>query len=101
MTRRAKGFGCAVRLIVIGVPTVDDAMERVAARVTKGGHDVRESDVRRRWPIAHMNLARAVPMVDEVLVLSNSGYGAKPVVVAVAKAGEARPPFSIRTRSRQ
>jgi hypothetical protein len=29
-----------------------------------------------------------LPMVDEVLVLSNSGYGAKPAVVAVAKAGE-------------
>jgi predicted ABC-type ATPase len=71
-----------------GVPTVEDAIERVVARVTKGGHDVRESDIRRRWPIAHTNLTRAVPMVDEVLVLSNSGYGAKPAVVAVAKAGE-------------
>jgi len=88
LIRRAKGSGYAVRLVFVGVPTVEDAIERVAARVTKGGHDVRESDIRRRWPIAHTNLARAVPMVDEVLVLSNSGYGAKPTVVAVAKAGE-------------
>ena len=88
LIRRAKGFGYAVRLVFVGVPTVEDAIERVAARVTKGGHDVRETDIRRRWPIAHANLARAVPMVDEVLVLSNSGYGAKPAVVAVAKAGE-------------
>ena len=86
--RRAKGFGFAVRLIFVGVPTVEDAIERVAVRAAKGGHDVRESDIRRRWPIAHTNLARAVPMVDEVLVLSNSGYGAKPEVVAVAKVVE-------------
>ena len=89
LIRRARGCGYAVRLVFVGVPTVEDAIERVAARVTKGGHDVPpSSDIRRRWPIAHTNLARAVPMVDEVLVLSNSGYGAKPAVVAVAKAGE-------------
>ena len=60
LIRRAKEFGYTVRLVFVGVPTVEDAIERVAARVTNGGHDVRESDIRRRWPIAHTNLARAV-----------------------------------------
>jgi predicted ABC-type ATPase len=65
-----------VRLVFVGVPTVEDAIERVAARVTKGGHDVRESDIRRRWPIAHTNLAKA----GEITLLDPN---ALPAVTAV------------------
>jgi predicted ABC-type ATPase len=88
LLQRAKRHGYATRLIFVGVSTIQDAIERVAARVKKGGHDVREADIRRRWPIAHANLARAVPIVDEILVFSNSGYGLDPKIVAVTKKGE-------------
>jgi predicted ABC-type ATPase len=88
LIQRANRHGYATRLIFVGVFAIEDAIERVAARVKKGGHDVREADIRRRWPIAHANLARAVPIVDEVIVFSNSGYGISPRIIAVTKRGE-------------
>jgi predicted ABC-type ATPase len=49
----AKAQGMLVRLVYIGVPTIEDAIARVALRVSKGGHDVPEADIRRRWPRTH------------------------------------------------
>lgn len=89
LIRRAKGSGYAVRLVFVGVPTVEDAIGRVAARVRQGGHGVAEADIRRRWPAAHANLARAVALVDEALVVSNAGGRPAPKAVAVAKGGKA------------
>lgn len=65
---------------------MEEAIARVADRVQKGGHDVLESDIRRRWPKAHKNLARLVPIADEVTVFLNAGNG-RPRIVAEAKAG--------------
>lgn len=41
----AKIRGYFVRLLFIGLPTVEDAIDRVARRVSKGGHDVAEADI--------------------------------------------------------
>lgn len=84
-TAKAEGYG--VRLLFVGVRTVEDAIARVAIRVGKGGHNVQEPEIRRRWPKAHGNLARIVPVADEVTVFSNAAYGQPPAIVATASAG--------------
>ncbi len=47
-------------------------LRRVAARVAKGGHDIPESDVRKRWTGSHANLIRLIPWVTTLRVYDNS-----------------------------
>lgn len=44
---RAMGF--FVKLIFLSLPTAEDAIKRVAARVLQGGHDVPQGVIRRRF----------------------------------------------------
>jgi predicted ABC-type ATPase len=68
------------RLVFVALPTVELAIERVAARVKLGGHDVPEKQIRSRWSRAHANLVRFASEVDDVLVFSNEGT--EPMLVA-------------------
>jgi predicted ABC-type ATPase len=68
------------RLIFVALPTVDEALARIASRVLLGGHDVPSDRVRVRWSRAHDNLVRFLPLVDDLLVFSNAA--AEPVLVA-------------------
>jgi predicted ABC-type ATPase len=61
------------RLVFVALPTVELAIERVAARVRAGGHGVPEAQVRSRWSRAHRNLVAFAAVVDDVLVFSNEG----------------------------
>jgi len=75
------------RLIFIALPTVEQSLARIAARVKSGGHDVPEEKVRQRWQAAHDNLVLFAPLVDDLIVFSNAGT--TPVVVA-ERAGRAQ-----------
>lgn len=50
---RAKGFN--VKLVFLSLPTADDAIARVAARVRQGGHDVPPDIIRRRFAAGMRN----------------------------------------------
>jgi predicted ABC-type ATPase len=67
------------RLIFIGLPSVDIAIDRIRARVASGGHDVPATKVRERWFRAHDNLVIFAGLVDDVLVFSNVGPVPQPV----------------------
>jgi predicted ABC-type ATPase len=82
----ARDRGMSARLVFVGVPTVEDSIARVATRVAKGGHNVPEADIRRRWPAAHENLAWFAQHIDAVDVLANI-WDAPPKLVARARAG--------------
>lgn len=75
------------RLLFIGLPSVDLAIERVATRVKLGGHDVPTDKIRDRWGRAHDNLVTFIGLVDEVLIFSN--VGDEPVLVAERPKGGA------------
>ena len=66
---------------------VEDAIARVALRVSKGGHAVPEADIRRRWPRTHENLAWFARHADAVDVFANAARGVPPVLVARVRAG--------------
>jgi predicted ABC-type ATPase len=76
-----------VRVFFIGLPTVQDAIDRVALRVAKGGHDVPIADIRRRWPMAHANLAWFAQHAAAVDVFDNAASGQPPRLVAFARRG--------------
>ena len=49
LIRNWRAAGYAVHIVFLRLPTVDEAIERVAQRVRLGGHHVPEDTIRRRF----------------------------------------------------
>lgn len=69
-----------IRLIFVALPSVEEAIARIASRVLDGGHDVPTARVKSRWSRSHDNLVRLLPLVDDLLVFSNAATD--PILVA-------------------
>ncbi|MBP7704968.1 MAG: zeta toxin family protein [Caulobacter sp.] len=67
---KAKGY--EVSLIYLRLPNVEASIARVARRVSRGGHDVPEVDLRRRFGRSLANLELFKPLVDDWEVWDNS-----------------------------
>jgi predicted ABC-type ATPase len=70
--RKASGQGFDVAIIFMALRAVDLNVQRVAARVAKGGHDVDEGHIRRRYQRSYDNLHAASQMANEAFVFDNS-----------------------------
>lgn len=64
--------GYEVTLVYIGLESVDLSIERVLARVGRGGHPIPVSAIERRYPDTMAKLARAVQLADRSFILDNS-----------------------------
>jgi predicted ABC-type ATPase len=81
LLRQLKGEGYEVHIFFLWVNTVDLAISRVQERVSRGGHDVPEAVVRRRFDRSMRNfLAHYRPLADSWILFDNSAE--KPVVIA-------------------
>lgn len=69
--RRAKELGYTVRLYYIGVSSAEESISRIANRVRKGGHDIPEADVRRRFSERYESLSRVLDDCDKVSFFDN------------------------------
>jgi predicted ABC-type ATPase len=79
--RRWKRAGYQIEIIYLKLADVRLALERVAARVRTGGHDVPEMDVRRRFVRSWTNFEmRYKLLADYVQVLDLSG--ASPILLS-------------------
>jgi predicted ABC-type ATPase len=81
----AKHAGLPINLLFFAVATPEICLTRIARRVSEGGHDVPETDVRRRFVRGIANFRRYAEVVDLWRVLDN--MGAKPLVVAEGRRG--------------
>ena len=72
MASRAKAAGFSIMVVLVGTSSVEINIERVKARVEKGGHDVPEEVQRRRYPRTLKNMKRLLPQADLAVVLDNS-----------------------------
>ena len=78
--RRAQGQGYRVSLLYFWLDSPQLAMRRVAERVSKGGHDIPETTIRRRYAAGIDNLFRLfIPLVDYWAVFDNSDTPRKTV----------------------
>jgi predicted ABC-type ATPase len=68
-TAREKGF--FIRLYYIGLDTPGESLKRIENRVLKGGHNIAENDVLRRFKNRFEVLREIVPYCDEVLFFDN------------------------------
>lgn len=56
----------------VGLASVELHLARVAQRVSKGGHPIPETDIRKRWIGSHGNIIRLIPFVTTLRVFDNS-----------------------------
>ena len=79
----------AIRLFFLWIPTVDVALARIADRVRRGGHDVPEQVVRRRFQKGVRNLFTVYrPLLDLWMLFDNSGT--EPRLIAREEVGALR-----------
>ena len=79
--RRAKEAGYTVTLFFVYLSSPEMAVERVAKRVSLGGHNIPSDTIHRRYDRALYNLFNLyLPVIDSFLFINNSGE--EPVQVA-------------------
>ncbi len=64
--------GYVVVLCYIGLSSSDQSAERVAMRVSQGGHDVPDEKLRSRFPRTLANLEAAIRRLPHVVIYDNS-----------------------------
>jgi predicted ABC-type ATPase len=72
MAARARDAGFTIRVVLVGTASVEINIDRVKARVEKGGHDVPEEDQRRRYPRTLANMKKLLPEADLAVILDNT-----------------------------
>jgi predicted ABC-type ATPase len=68
----AADSGAEVRIWYAGLDSVERHIERVRARVRKGGHDIPEADIRRRFDNSRLNLIHLMPKLAALRIYDNS-----------------------------
>ena len=87
--RKLKAQGYRIHLFFLWIPTVEMALGRIADRVSRGGHDVPEPVVRRRFHKGIQNLfTRYRPLLDLWMLFDNSSM--QPRLIAREEVGELR-----------
>lgn len=83
--RDAQSLGYVVHIVYVSLRSADLAVNRVRLRVSKGGHDIPEATVRRRFRRSLVNLFQLYrPLADGWAVWDNSERGLALVARGVA-----------------
>jgi predicted ABC-type ATPase len=72
LLERALERGIEVRIWYAGLGSPELHVARVRERHARGGHDIPEADIRRRYDASRLNLVRLLPRLTELRVYDNS-----------------------------
>lgn len=72
LLKQATASGYEVRIWYVGLASPEHHLARVKARVRKGGHDIPEADIRRRFDQSRLQLIQLLPHLAELRVYDNS-----------------------------
>lgn len=67
----ARDAGYFVRMYYIGIDTQQESRKRIKNRVDKGGHDIPDADIERRFARRVSSLIRVLPLCNEVVFFDN------------------------------
>ena len=85
--KQVKELGYHVRLFYIGLDTAEESLSRIANRVKRGGHNIPQDDVVRRFAGRWEAVTKVLPYCDEAEFYDNdNGF----VLVAEYRNGELR-----------
>ena len=82
LIREAKANSFEVTMFYVGLNNVRLKIERVAARVQNGGHDIPTEDIIRRQTTSMQKLLTYLRLIDHLVVFDNSGTSGKIVLQA-------------------
>ena len=85
--KEVRDLGYHVRLFYIGLDTAEESLSRIANRVKRGGHDIPQDDVVRRFAGRWEAVAKVLPYCDEAEFYDNDNGFA---LVAEYRNGELR-----------
>ena len=68
----AAAKGIAIQLWYAGLSSPELHIARVRSRVHKGGHDIADVDIRRRYERSRLNLIHVLPQLTELRMFDNS-----------------------------
>ena len=68
---QAKERGYYVRLYYVGLDTLEESLARIENRVRRGGHDIRDEDVQRRFAGRWAAVSKVLPYCDEARFFDN------------------------------
>src|SRR5258708_7575953 len=71
--RDARRSGYMTFLVYVSLGDPDLHVERVRLRVSQGGHDIPDADIRRRYLRSLARAPDALSFADDAVVLDNSG----------------------------
>jgi predicted ABC-type ATPase len=96
--------GMAVHVWYAGLASPELHIARVQARVRRGGHDIREADIRRRYEHSRLNLIHLLPKLAALRLFDNSaeadpaaGKAPKPHLVLHMERGKILGPADLST----
>jgi predicted ABC-type ATPase len=69
---QAAAQGAAIHMWYVGLATPELHIARVRSRARRGGHDIPESDIRRRFERSRLNLVYLLPYLAALRVFDNS-----------------------------
>lgn len=72
LLKQAAEQGFEIRIWYVGLASPEMHLARVKARVKKGGHDIPEADIRRRFDQSRLQLIDLLPDLTELRVYDNS-----------------------------
>lgn len=72
LLREAAKAGFAVHVWYVGLSSPELHLKRVSARVARGGHDIPEADIRRRYEHSRLNLIDLLPNLAALRIYDNS-----------------------------
>jgi len=72
---KAANVGLPVRIWYVGLDSVQRHLDRVRARVSRGGHPIPEERIRERYHASRENLIRLLPHLTELKLYDNSQEG--------------------------
>ena len=100
LLKDAATAGFEVRIWYVGLASPEHHLARVEARVRKGGHDIPEADIRRRFDQSRLQLIQLLPHLAELRVYDNTdeadphqGLAPRPRLVLHWQAGQVRVPM--------
>jgi predicted ABC-type ATPase len=77
---KAKDLGFTIKLLFFWLPSIEMAINRVAIRVSEGGHNIPNDIIARRYKRGIVNLFKIyLPLCDSFLILDNEE---EPLVIA-------------------
>ena len=99
---KAAETGIEIYVWYVGLESAELHITRVKNRVARGGHDISEADIRKRYERSRLNLIELLPALSGLRMFDNSleadpakGEAPKPVLVLALERGKIREPKNL------